>query len=460
MNIFMIGICGTAMANLASMLSQIGHSVMGSDENIYPPMSDFLKQRQIKIFGGFEEKIPKKTDLVIIGNAVSRGNPQAEQALREKMKIASMPQVIGEAFLNKTQNIVVTGTHGKTTTTAMLVAILRSAGLDPGFLIGGISSDLGTGSHIGSDPLFVIEGDEYDSAFFDKRSKFVHYAPDILIINNIEFDHGDIFRDLADIKRSFRQVVNIVPDNGLIVVNGDDNEAGEVCQKAPAPINFFGKNDDSKFQFKIKTAAKPLSFSLAGMDISISNIWGEHNAYNASAAATAALHLGIKPTAIVDGLGKFSGVKRRMQKIGQWKNGAEFYQDFAHHPTAIKNTLLAFRQAFADKRLVAVVEPRSNTMVRNFLQKELIDALSNSDYVYLGLLHRLQKIPKAERLDKEKVLMDLKQLGIECSKEENADNIFEALKKTTQKDDIVLIMSNGSFDGLIENIANESNLSE
>ena len=453
MQIYMVGICGTAMGNLAVLLKKKGYAVTGSDENIFPPMSDFLIDHQINIEKGYSNVIPHSTDLVIIGNAISRGNPQAEQVLRDKIPYMSMPAAVGKYILEQTKNIVVSGTHGKTTTTSILVNILREAGLDPGFLIGGIATDLGTGGHIGKDPVFVIEGDEYDSAFFDKRSKFVHYSPDILIINNIEFDHSDIFSDLNAVKNSFKQVINIVPDNGMIIANGDSENVRELVNRAPCPVKLYGEKKDAVFQMKITDDTIPLRFKVNDKDFALSSVWGKHNAYNGTASIAVALELGIAFPHIVKGLMNYKGVQRRMQYIGSWEKGVKFYQDFAHHPTAIKHTLTAFKSAFPEKRIVAIVEPRSNTMVRNYLQDELKDALSIGDMIYLSDLHRKEKIPNEHRLDREAILKFLSDKGKEVSYANDGDSIFKKLREKSEPNDIVIIMTNGNFGGLIKRVS-------
>ena len=452
MQIYMIGIGGTAMGNLAVLLKENGHQVIGSDESVYPPMSDFLKQNHIEVAPGYKNQIPHKTDLVIIGNAISRGNDQAEQVLREKIPFMSMPEAIGKFILERTKNVVVSGTHGKTTTTSMLVSILRAAGLDPGFLIGGIAAELGTGGHIGKDPVFVIEGDEYDSAFFDKRSKFVHYSPDILIINNIEFDHSDIFANLTAVENSFKQVINIVPDNGIIMANGDDENVRKLTASTQCPVRYYGSEEKADTNFTVIDDAPPLKLTLNNKNYEVNSVWGIHNAYNAVASIVAAVELGISESDIQKGLENFKGVERRMQLIGKWQSGVKFFLDFAHHPTAIKSTLSAFKKAFPGNRIVAIVEPRSNTMVRNYLQNELIDAMQIGDMIYLADLHRKEKIPLEQRLDRDKILGILAERGREVSYAVDGNSIFSELENKSQPEDIVVIMSNGSFGGLIHRI--------
>jgi UDP-N-acetylmuramate: L-alanyl-gamma-D-glutamyl-meso-diaminopimelate ligase len=450
MKIYLIGICGTAMANLAGLLKALGHSVSGSDNNVFPPMSDFLREKGISIDKGYENPVPEDIDLVVIGNVVSRGNPQAEQVLREKLPYTSMAAAIGRFFMEKSRNIVITGTHGKTTTTSMTAHILRSAGKNPGFLIGGISRSLNTGSNAGGGEYFVIEGDEYDTAFFDKRSKFVHYSPDILVINNIEFDHADIFDNLKDIEKSFRQVVNLVPDNGVIIANGDQPVIRNLLKSSPAPVLYYGKNRENDFQITIGQPALPLRFSLNGEEYELENMLGEFNAFNAAAAVIASLRAGVSPESIKKSLISFAGVKRRADFITQWKNGALFYQDFAHHPTAVKNILTAFKNAFPERKLIAVLEPRSNTMVRNYHQQSLLEALVEADTVYLADLHRKEKIPEAERLDRDLIFSELGSRGKETHKAATGKEIFRQLKENSDNHDLVVIMSNGAFDNIFE----------
>ena len=351
--IHFVGVCGTAMASVAAMCRDLGLTVTGSDENVYPPMSTFLEARGIRLTAGYHESnLDHRPDLIVIGNAMKRGNPEIERVLDERLNFCSLPELVRDRFLTGKHSIVVAGTHGKTTTTSLLAWVLESAGLQPGFLIGGIPNNFPDGgAHVGQGRFFAIEGDEYDTAFFDKRSKFVHYRPDTVILNNIEFDHADIFQDLSAVKRAFRQLVAIVPRRGLIIANGEDAIVQEVIEGAPCRTKLFTLADASGYKL-------PLA--------------GAHNHRNAAAVAVCAGALGLTRQQIQQGFSTFTGVKRRMEVRGE-AAGVTVLDDFAHHPTAITETIRAIREKYPRRRVWALFEPRSNTTRRNIFQRELTD---------------------------------------------------------------------------------------
>jgi len=425
--IHFVGVCGTAMASIAAMCRELGHTVTGSDENVYPPMSTFLESRGIRIMAGYHEaNLDHQPDLIVIGNAMKRGNPEIERALDERLNICSLPELVRDHFIQGNHSIVVAGTHGKTTTTSLLAWVMESAGLAPGFLIGGMPNNFGCGARPGRGKHFVIEGDEYDTAFFDKRSKFVHYLPDTVILNNIEFDHADIFRDLWAVKRAFRQLVAIVPRRGLIVANGEDANVRDIVSGAPCRVRFFTKDDAAGFTL-------PMA--------------GEHNQHNAAAVVVCAAEVGLSREQIQRGFSTFTGVKRRMEVRGE-AAGVTVLDDFAHHPTAIAETIRAIRQQYPQRRLWALFEPRSNTTRRNVFQRELAESLSLADGVFISRVDRLQELSENERLNPEAIVERLRSGGKVAEYSPNADEIVNRLVPNLHDRDVVAVFSNGKFDGI------------
>src|SRR5947209_20081404 len=352
-----LGICGTAMASVAAALQERGFKITGSDENVYPPMSNFLEQKGIVPKEGYRaENIPADTDVVIIGNAMKRGNPEVEAVLNRKLLYLSLPEVLKNYFLRGRHNLVVTGTHGKTTTTALLAWIMEKAGREPGYLIGGLPRNLGQGARLNDSKYFVIEGDEYDTAFFDKRSKFIHYLPELVIVNNIEFDHADIFNNLDEIKLSFRRLLNIVPRNGMVVVNGDDPNSVEVVKDCLAQMVEvgFSKNCAQRIQ-DVSYSSEASRFKL-GDDLFEVPLVGEFNVHNAAMAATAARFYDVPTAKIASAFNSFSGIARRQELRGE-AGGVKVIDDFGHHPTAIANTLQALRHRYRRDRMLARFEP-------------------------------------------------------------------------------------------------------
>ncbi|RYD31095.1 MAG: UDP-N-acetylmuramate:L-alanyl-gamma-D-glutamyl-meso-diaminopimelate ligase, partial [Verrucomicrobiaceae bacterium] len=338
------GICGTAMGAVAAAMKQRGFTVTGSDSNVYPPMSDFLRGQGITIAEGFrEENIPADTDVVIIGNAISRGNPEAEAALDRKLLYHSLPEVMKEFFLRGKRNFVVSGTHGKTTTSSMLTWLFESAGRNPGYMIGGLPKNLGCGARFTDSEFNVLEGDEYDTAFFDKRSKFLHYLPECVVVNNVEFDHADIYNSLDEIKLTFRRLLNIVPRGGVAFVNGDEQNCLDVSANAPCPVTTVGFGENCKLRIEsVKYDTDRSSFTLGGVSYSV-RMTGEFNVRNAAMAAAAATFAGLSEEEIRTGLESFDGVARRQELKGE-VNGIKVIDDFAHHPTAIRLAVQSLRQ--------------------------------------------------------------------------------------------------------------------
>jgi UDP-N-acetylmuramate: L-alanyl-gamma-D-glutamyl-meso-diaminopimelate ligase len=447
-----LGICGTAMGSVAAALSERGFTVTGSDENIYPPMSTFLEERKIALFSGYRAKnIPAKADVVVIGNAITRGNPEAEMVLNRKLFYLSLPEVLKNYFLRGRHNLVVTGTHGKTTTTALLTWIMECAKHKPSYMIGGIPRNFGQGARFNESKFFVIEGDEYDTAFFDKRSKFIHYLPELLIINNLEFDHADIFPDLDAIKLSFRRLVNIVPQNGMIVLNGDDKKCVEVTRDSLAPMLEVGFSKNCAQRIRdVSYSAKKSRFVLRDEVFEIP-MFGEFNVRNAAMAISAAKFYGVSAETIRAALLKFEGVARRQEIRGEVR-GVKVIDDFGHHPTAIAQTLTALRRRYPKHRLWAIFEPRSNTTRRAVFQQELPNALKIADGVFISQVARLDQIPETERLNPGGVVREIKRAGRLAFYEQDADTIVERITPMLRKNDIVTVFSNGGFDRIHEKL--------
>jgi len=450
-NFHFLGICGTAMGAVAAALRERGFTVTGSDENIYPPMSTFLESKGIALQQGYRpENIPADAEIVVIGNAIVRGNPEVEAVLNRKLYYASLPEVLKQFFLRGRHNLVVTGTHGKTTTTALLAWIMTAAKLDPSYVIGGIPKNFGQGARFNDSKYFVIEGDEYDSAFFDKRSKFVHYLPELLIVNNIEFDHADIFRDLDEIKLSFRRLLNIVPQNGMVLLNGDDPNCLDVVKQLQpflAQIVEIGFSPNCAQQIRAVAASSDGSRFTLGNDEFEVPLFGEFNVRNAAMAISAARFYGVSVAKIRKALARFQGIARRQEVRGEAR-GVKVIDDFGHHPTAIRETLRALRHRYPGCRLWAIFEPRSNTTRRAVFQQELPDALKLADGVFISQIARLEQIPEAERLNPGAVVEAIAESGRPAFYEPDVAHIIERLVPLLKAQDVVVIFSNGGFDGI------------
>jgi UDP-N-acetylmuramate: L-alanyl-gamma-D-glutamyl-meso-diaminopimelate ligase len=443
-----LGICGTAMGAVAAALRERGFTVTGSDENIYPPMSTFLESKGIALHQGYRpENIPNGAEIIVIGNAMTRGNPEVEAVLNRKLYYASLPEVLKQSFLRGRHNLVVTGTHGKTTTTALLAWIMTAAKLEPGYMIGGIPKNLGQGALFNDSKYFVIEGDEYDSAFFDKRSKFVHYLPELLIVNNIEFDHADIFRDLDEIKLSFRRLLNVVPQNGMVLLNGDDPSCVEVARDCLAQILEIGFSPNCAQQIRDAAYSPTGSRFTLGSDEFEVPLVGEYNVRNAAMAISAARFYGVSLEEIRKALARFQGIARRQEVRGEAR-GVKVIDDFGHHPTAIRETLRALRHRYPGCRLWAVFEPRSNTTRRAVFQQELPDALKLADGVFISQIARLEQIPTADRLDPVAVVNTIAESGRPAFYEPDVAHILDRLVPLVKAPDIIVVFSNGGFDGI------------
>ena len=452
--IHLIGICGTAMATAAVMLKDLGLEVGGSDAHAYPPMSDLLAARGILPLQGYrEEHITGDLDLVVVGNAVSRGNPEVEAVLDRRLRYCSLPELVRDTFLRERRPIVVAGTHGKTTTSFMTAWALNEAGVDAGFLVGGVSKDLQTSGRVGGGP-FVIEGDEYDSAFFDKTAKFLKYVPDIVVINGIEFDHADIYRDLDELRLAFERLVRLVPRRGLLLLSADDEEAAALRPGAPCPVETFGFAAGADWRAEqVRHGPQATTFDVTHRGRPVGGValplLGRFNVRNALGAAAVAVRAGAPAAAVFEALGRFHGVRRRLDIRGVIR-GVTVYDDFAHHPTAVRETLRALRQAHGG-RIWAVFEPRSATACRRVFQKEFAAALRLADQVVVADVFRAS-LPAAERLSEAAVVADLTAAGVAARHVPRVADIVTFIARGARSGDRVVVMSNGGFGGIHERL--------
>ena len=470
-HIHLIGICGTAMASLAGMLQSQGHRVTGSDTAAYPPMSDQLAAMGIAVLEPYRaENLDEVPDLVVVGNAISRGNPELERVLDARIPMTSMAQLIHDEFLIGRERLVVTGTHGKTTTTSMLAWIYATAArMDrevgeveasrwaPSFLIGGVAENFGSSFHVqaGTRP-FLLEGDEYDTAFFDKGPKFLHYFPDAAILTHVEFDHADIYPDFEAVKTSFKRLVNLIPKRGRLIAYDGSEAVTECCAKAFCPVERYGFSEASFWRMTGLTQQGSRSrWYLLRQGVSFAELEmpmaGEHNALNATAAAALAAGQGVPVEAIEEALRTFRSVKRRLEVRAE-VGGVTVIDDFAHHPTAIRETLRALRAAYPETgkhgRLWAVLEPRSNTLRRNVFEEELIESLAHADEVVLADVFQSEAIPLAERLEPEHIVRGLQRRGVSAQRCADADEIVAEIAPRLREGDVVAILSNGGFGGI------------
>jgi UDP-N-acetylmuramate: L-alanyl-gamma-D-glutamyl-meso-diaminopimelate ligase len=450
--VHLIGICGTAMATLAAMLKTRGFDVRGSDQNVYPPMSDFLAEQEITTLQGYDAAhISADLDLVVVGNAISRGNPELEEVLDRKIRFCSLPEAIRDHFLWGARSVVIAGTHGKTTTTSLTGWLLTHGGADPSVLIGGIADNFGGSFRVGGGREFVIEGDEYDSAFFDKTAKFLKYLPDIAVVNNIEYDHADIYPDLESIRVAFRRLVNLIPRRGLLLVCADDREAKTLTAAARCRVETFGLSEGADWQaHDLRLAVASTSFSLRRKGEPAGSfevpLLGAYNVRNAIAAIAVGAAVGLSPDTMAAGLRAFKGVRRRLQLRGT-ANGIAIYDDFAHHPTAIAETLAGVRSAYPDRRIWAIFEPRSATSCRRVFQEDFARAFGAADVVLLPAVFR-SSLPDDQRLSAEQVVADVKAAGRDARYIPKVDDIVTTVAKEARAGDLVIVMSNGGFEGI------------
>ena len=448
--IHLIAACGTGMGTLACILKEMGYIVSGSDQNIYPPMSDFLNEKGIKLFAGYDPaNLDHAPDLVIIGNAVTKQNVEAQTVLQKGIPYLSMPQAVNKFIAKDKKIILVTGTHGKTTTSSIMAHILFTARMDPSFMIGGILKDFNSSFRIGSGEYMVIEGDEYDTAFFDKGPKFMHYDPDITIMTGIEFDHADIFTNIDHIKRIFSTFVKKIEQNSHIVAYDDNDNLKEILASSVASIETYGKQAQWSFSNHLQINSKTF-FDVQGPDKTVlieTNLVGRHNLFNCLACLAVANKIGINDKNVIVALKTFSGIKRR-QEIRGIKCGITVMDDFAHHPTAVKETIKAVKPFYKKGRIIAVFEPRTNTSMRNIFQDTYPDSFLDADMVCICEPGIKKNIKEKDKFSTMKLVADIEKKGIEAYHFENYEAVINFLVTKLRPEDLVLIMSNGGFDNI------------
>ena len=444
-SVHFVGICGTAMASAAAAMQARGFRVTGSDTNVYPPMSTFLAERKVEVISGYDEKnLSHRPDLVVIGNAMSRGNPEVEAVLERKLRYCSLPELLKEFFIRGKRSLVVSGTHGKTTTTSLLTWVFECAGLNPSYLIGGIPTNLGAGARFTDSEWFIIEGDEYDTAFFDKRSKFIHYLPEVAIINNLELDHADIFPDLAAVQKSFGHFIRLIPRNGLLLGNGDDLNLASLLNVTHCPVKRFGLGEHNAVRgFNLRLCPTASAFELPSCKFQV-NLVGELNVRNALAVVGAAKHCGISNKQIQLAFDTFQSVKRRMEVRGV-AGGVTVVDDFGHHPTAIRETLKALRIKYPGQKLWAVFEPRTQSTRRNVFQGDFPTAFGEADQVIIAEVAFASALAPEERLDTTKLEADLKANGKAARFLPDVDAIVGHLVQHAQGGDVICVFTNGGF---------------
>ena len=450
--IHLIGICGTAMATLAAMLKSKGFDVRGSDQNVYPPMSDFLHEQGITTMEGYRaEHISADLDLVVVGNAISRGNPELEEVLDRKIRYCSLPEAIRDHFLWGARSVVIAGTHGKTTTTSLTGWVLAHGGADPSVLIGGIAENFESSYRLGGGRDFVIEGDEYDSAFFDKTAKFLKYLPDIAVVNNIEFDHADIYADLDAIRLAFRRFVNLVPRRGLLLLGADNADALALKTSAHCRVETFGLSDGTDWQagdLRVTESSTAFTVRRRGSPIGIFEVplLGAYNVQNSLAALAVGAAVGLNTDTMREALRRFKGVRRRLEHRGT-ESGVMVYDDFAHHPTAIGETLAGVRSAHPTRSIWAIFEPRSATSCRRIFQSDFARAFSAADHVIIPAVFR-STLPEDQRLSADQLVEDLKSTGKDARYIPDVEEIVRTVTREAGAGDLVIVMSNGGFDNI------------
>ena len=456
-HIHLIGICGTAMASLAGMLQQRGHRVSGSDAAAYPPMSEFLTSLNIPVAQPFsQQNLEPRPDLVIVGNAISRGNVELEYVLDQRIAYESMARVLHNEFLTGRERLVVAGTHGKTTTSSLLAWLFTEGQRAPSFLIGGIAENFGSSFTLGQGREFIIEGDEYDTAFFDKGPKFLHYFPDAVILTSVEFDHADIYKNLEEVKTAFKRLVNLVPRRGLLIAWDGHSNVDECVSRALCRVERYGFGERSEWRIS------GVDYANGGSRWKVwrtgtfwaefeSPLAGEYNVLNATAAAAMAANYGIPVDTIARALGSFRSVKRRLEVKAE-VHGVTIIDDFAHHPTAISGTLQALRNRYPGRRLWAILEPRSNTLRRKVFEAELAESLAHADEVVLASVFKSDAIAESERLDIRNVVAKLNAAGTSARTLASADEIVASIVPEVCAGDVVAILSNGGFGGIYDKL--------
>ncbi len=458
-HVHLTAICGTGMGALAGMLKAEGLKVTGSDHNVYPPVSTFLEKMRIPVYEGYKaENIKDMPDCVIIGNAIRRDNPEAAAIMEAGIEYTSMPDALRRFFLDGKEAIVVTGTHGKTTTAALASWLLYFAEEDPGFLVGGILRNFGSSYRIGKGKYFVVEGDEYDTAFFDKSPKFLKYSPFHTILTSIEFDHADIYKNIDHLKENFESLVEIIPPSGQLICSSDYPAIREVIQKKQpnCPVLFYGKGNNPDWYAKdVENSHEGMKFRVfkegAFWGEFVSPIYGEHNLANILSVLALMEKIGIPLPTLQEGLKEFKGIKRR-QEVFEVVAGVPIIDDFAHHPTAVKATIASVRERFPEKRIWAIFEPRTNTSRRNFFQKEYADAFSQADFVFIAPVFNSSKIPDDELLNTDKLVCDICAHGVDAVASIGVDEIVDKVSSQVATGDVILIMSNGGFSNIYHSL--------
>ena len=452
-HIHLMGVCGTGMASLAGMLKAQGYVVTGSDANVYPPMSLLLESLGIPVYDGYTPgNLTPEPDMVIVGNVITKVNPEAVELSRLRLPYLSFPQAIRQFSIGDKESIVISGTHGKTTTSSLIAWILETAGMDPGFMIGGLPRNFETNFKLGKGRYFVIEGDEYDSAFFDKGPKFLHYNPLFVILTSIEFDHADIYRDLDHVIGSFRKLIDLIPPRGRLIANGDDETICREIKRAACGVETYGFGKGNHWRIadmadsKTFTAVKVAQGGQAQATFE-TPLFGRHNISNCLSAVVLAHTLGVPPDTLSKALKTFKGIKRRQEILGE-KKGIMVMDDFAHHPTAVKETIRAVKQKYPHRRLVVVFEPRSNSSRRNIFQEKYAGSFDDGDVMMIREPPMMEKIPVAEWFSVGQLVSDLGKRGLEAHCFADTDSLLASLLSGSRAGDIVLIMSNGGFDNL------------
>lgn len=459
-NIYMIAICGTAMGSLAAMLKSQGYHVSGSDSHVYPPMSTFLASQGIKVYEGFHaDHLSAIPDLVIIGNAMSRGNPEVETVLDRKIPYTSLPAALKYFFIQGKDSIVISGTHGKTTISSLIAWLLEHAGRNPSFLIGGIPKNFEQGFKVGKSKLFVVEGDEYDSAFFDKAAKFFHYLPQVLVVNNIEFDHADIYDNLDQIKLAFRRLINLVPRNGLLLANIEDANVMDLSPRAFSSVQTFGLHQDAFWRadnvqfYEDHTTFDIIKQGSLFCSASI-QLTGFHNIRNSLAAVGAVHFVGVSAEQVMQGLPLFKNIIKRLE-VKAVVNRITIYDDFAHHPTKVRSTINGLRCRFPDQRIWAVFEPRTATTKRKIMEDQYAVAFDEADITIIASLHLPEKVTQQERLSVELLVEKINQRNKEVFYIPSVQQIVEFISRRATSGDHILIMSNGAFDNIHQLLINK-----
>lgn len=455
-HIHLIGICGTAMGSLAGILKSMGYKISGSDQNVYPPMSTQLQSLGIRLQEGYRaENLHPRPDLVIVGNVVSKGNPEAQALIELGIPYTSLPKAMGDFAIGQRQSFVVAGTHGKTTTTSMLSWVAETCGKNPGFLIGGVPENFTHSFRAPTAQMFIIEGDEYDTAYFDKVPKFVHYRPLHVILTSIEFDHADIYADLNAVKSAFKRLIELIPEHGTLVAHAGDPNILELLPFAKCKVITYGLDQGDYQAFERANLVNRNHFSVKihgqkGPDVALKS-FGAHNTLNGLAVFALAHHLGWPLTQVLQGLSNFLGVKRRQQVLGE-PGGVLVIEDFAHHPTAVKMTLESMRERFPGRRLIAVFEPRSATSRRKVFQKDYVEAFLVADHSFIAQAFDQSKIGEEERFSTDQLVQDLRAQSGSAQVGVDADDLVNKIKTMAQKGDVILIMSNGGFGGIYQKL--------